>query len=443
MNSSSLFVRIAAVSIAVAVVAYFLAGMLKPTYRSYMSLYFPQVNQGQSTPFNILRPGGSESDANIRGIGGLIVSPIVGSAPQTAMGILNSNTCKRAVARENDLPRQWGLSEHKAVKRLSSRTGTSVDKNGFLVVEVEAETPELAVHILKSYLKHLDHRAEELTMNVSKRNRQVIEDSVSEAQVRVDLERNILIAKMARNPGSDPRDINKVYLEVRQRYEEARAGEAAARSAIAQQEASLKELFKEGVDPDKRATVLAASNQVLERLATELQDRRVELADAMTRFTRDSKEFKAAEKNFKTIEEYSRKVLQSEETLSARGLSPSLADAKVQLASTSKAVEEYAKNLSGYERELKRSPQLFAEIEEARLRFDGALRILTALQTDLHMARIAESRDPSRYEIVDLPLEDPDPVSPRRVMLAGLAFLVVFGIQAAPLVMQRVREEHD
>lgn len=434
-------VRSLLASIGVGALAYAGSYLLPTTFESATSLYFPASQMGlQPSALSLMGPGGEGDSGVVRSMGGALSSPLVGSGAQTATGILTSQTCLREVISKHGLTKKWDLPIDKTIRKLRGRVTTSVDKNGFLVFQVESESPEECVALIDTFMNHLDRRSEELTINVSRRNRQIIEARVQENTRQVALLQQAMVGTMSQALVTNLPEVQRIYLETRQQLAETRIKESSARAQMASLEKSLKEIYAQGQFPANLGAIQAA-NATLTRLTDEIQSRRLALEEIAASFQKQSPEYRAALKGVRDVETVAKNVLQAQEAAVSDGRTPELATAKAQLAALTKTVASYESSLKRFESELTQSPDKFAAVERAQSDFQTGLAGLAKLKGELEMARLAEIRDPSRYEVVDAPFEIHEPVSPRRALLAGAALLLSFAGMTLPWVLRRLKED--
>jgi len=438
MGSLSKSFRVFGFAVLAAGVAYGATFLLAPTYAGNLSLYFPAA----AAPSLL---GGvrltTESDPSaVRNLGGALVSPLVASGTQTAVGILTSKTCLAEVTKKLDLAKRWGLSESKAIKRLKGAVSPSVDKNGFLDVQVTSESPTLCVEILKALYAHLETRAEELTVNVSRRNREFIQSRVEEAEEQADRLQANLVSQLSETDRIGYDRIQGAIGEFRSRIQEAKVQEAAAKSSIASAEANLRLFIRESRTFPGSLLAMKQINSSLDTLASDIINRRQTLEETMSRFTAQSAEYKFAQRSLKVLEGFAQKVLDVQENALDRGVSPQFAGAKAELQVLSTRIAEYTKLLDAFERQLAVSAAGQAKLERTRKEFDAHMTGLASLKAELELAKIAEARDPSRFEVVDPPSEDPEPVGPRRMLISGVVFLLALFVQIWPQMASRLKE---
>lgn len=427
-------------SIGVGALAYAGSYLLPTTFESATSLYFPQSQMGIQSPLSLMGAGAEGDSGVVRSMGGALSSPLVGSGAQTATGILTSQTSLREVITKHGLTKKWDLPLDKTVRKLRGRVTTSVDKNGFLVFQIEGESPEDCVALIGSFMSHLDRRSAELTINVSRKNREIIEERVLANTQQVATLQTAMVETMSQALTTNLPEVQRIYLETRHQLAEARIKEASARAQMSSLEASLKQIYAQGQFPANLGAIQAA-NASLTRLTDEIQSRRLTLEEIDASFQKQSPEYRVALKGVRDVESVAQEVLKAQSSAVASGRTPELALANAELAALSKTVTEYESGINQFEKELSESPEKFAAVERAQTDFQTGLASLARLKGELEMARLAEIRDPSRYEVVDAPFENREPVSPRRALLAGAAFLLAFAGMTLPWVLRRLKED--
>ena len=443
MSRPSTPVRALLVSVVLGGVGYLGTYLIAPTFASYASLYFPQAQTGAAAgALGLMKPGVDADSGVVRSLGGALTSPLVGSGAQTATGILTSQTCLREVISKHGLTKKWDLPIEKALGKLRGRVNASVDKNGFLIFQLEADSPDEATVQIKTFMGHLDRRAEELSLNVSRRNRQIIESRVSVREQQLEGLQNEMVEVMRGALVTNLPEVQRIYLETRQELTIARIREASAQAQLNSIERSLSSIYAQAAFPANLAAVEAV-NASLTKLTEEIQTRRLTLEEVGNNFKRESPEYRTAVSAVKNAETIASRVLDSASTAVQKGLTPELAHAKAELAALRSTSGLYDKSLASFEKELAESPAKYATVERARSEFQAALVALSTLRGELELSRIAEVRDPSRYELVDSPFPDREAVSPRRALMAGAVFLLAFAFQIVPFVMRRLREEES
>ena len=434
------FSRLIAVMLAVGVITYLLTSLIAPRYASYASLYFPQ-NQNPLGGGLLSSVKGESDSAAMRSLGGALWSPLVASAPGTATGLLTSQTAMRDVVKHMNFTQEWNLSELRAVERLKGRVSTRVDKNGFLVIEAQGDSPEQAVQIIQALQKHLEKRAKELTINVSAKNREFIEKRMKDAESQIGEAQRKLVETMAQSKMANFAEVQNTYLDFRKKLEESRIAADSAQASITETERQFQLLAARSHEYPQNLVALKGLDAGLDDLIRTIQQRRMELQDVQAKFTKQSPEFRDAQRNVRSAESVAQTMLSAQANAAKSGATPQVAKARAELAGLRTTATRFDSLLSRFESDARKSPAQFAAVERAKQEFTQLLEGAGLLRTELEMARIAEARDPSRFEVVDEAFENPEPVYPRRVLLSVFAMMVAGILMLAPWFLARLREE--
>jgi uncharacterized protein involved in exopolysaccharide biosynthesis len=124
------------------------------------------------------------------------------------------------------------------------------------------------------------------------------------------------------------------------------------------------------------------------------------------------------------------------------GMTPDLIQARSELSALKSSTQRYAQILNDYSKIALQAPRQFAAVERTKMEFQGAMHGYGELRAQLEMARLAESRDPSRFAIIDQPYANPKPVSPRRGLISGIA-LVLAGLLQLALLSLKAEDGDD
>jgi len=429
-----LWVRIAVVCAVAGGVAYGVTFLFPPLYQSQMLLYFPQ-SQGrpQTGPLAGLQPNAIGDLTDIRLLQGAYISKLVGANEAIAMGILQSRTCLEDVIRKRNLLDLWGLPLYKALEEFRSRLSVEQEKSSFVSVAVRMESPQLAEQVANDLYAHLERRSEELTLNIGSRNRKDVEARLRDAERNLQNIQEELQAKMAASPAANVEETQKVYFESYTRLAEAQAQAAGARATIAELERGLQELARHSGDFPGSVVALGQKESAFAKLVEELIRRRQDLADAQATFTTRSPEYAQALRATQSIESVSASIAAKQREFAAKGLLPIQAEAKAQLVAFEGQIAALDRVLKQFYDLLVGSPKQYVAVQALKSQFEDALQRVGQLRTDLEAAKVAESRDPARFEMVDIPAADPYAVSPRRARIAGLVALAALLVQLWPL----------
>jgi hypothetical protein len=443
-NSLRTAARIAVISGLAGLLGFAASYLMPKGYSSYQTLYFPLAQQsGAASAVASALKGSSDSgdSSGVSSLKGLLTTPVVASGPQTAIGILTSNTCYRDVIKRLKLKELWKVDDVKALKTVSDAVNVRTDKNNFLRIEATAGSPKLAKNMVEALYTHLESRAQDLTFNLSAKNRKIIEQSLKDVETRTQLAQDGLVASLSRSGVTTLDTVEKAYGEARARLDQAQLDEVKAEVQLRQIELNLRASLggTPGLDALEAVSNSGVENgsKALSDLASQLVERRTALADATKRFQSDTPEYRDAQNAASNAEKAVADYMASQKENLAKGISPQLIRAKAELSALKQVSKSNQRLLDSYGRSLQSVPST----EDARRRYEGLLELRKYLGSELEIAKIAEMRDPSRFEIVDPPVENEEAVSPRRTLIAGALFLLALGIQIIPLASRKVKFE--
>ena len=361
-------------AVATAVVAgatYVGVGLMPKTYESSFSLLFPAIAPLGSGGLSSILGGSGGRPADLAAVpipGGMAV-PLVGSSPGSAKGILESRTARRAVVQKVGLDKKWRMTENQAAIELQENVKVRVDDNGFLTARAYAENPALAQQIATALLAHLDSEAVELTLNVSRRNRQALEERLKAGETAVAGAERQLVAARRDHPLADIESLSGLLADGLKQTTQARAAASAARQKLNALEDGFRKALALGGDESNALSAVAGGplGAGLTELSKNLQTRRVELEEAKRLFTDRSPEFKQATERAKAAEGATERVLADARANLGKGaFAPTIA-ARAELEALEQSVRSYETSMDEYERLLKRSPQDSAIVAAATL----------------------------------------------------------------------------
>lgn len=427
------------ISLGIAVVVYGGSYLLAPTYLGYFSLYFPNTS---ATPMLLagIRSSAESDQGAVRNFGGALLSPLVGSGTQTATGILESTACAREVVRKCGLADRWRKKEGEAVEEFKDSLSVTVDKSGFLRVEITGESRELCTKMLDVMYGFLNRRAEAMTINVSQKNREFVEKRYDLAVKEVDRLQGGLTQMLTdfRLAGYD--EIQGKYLSARSAIYDAKVQLKVAQAVLEINKKALKQLIELSQDEETSVFALPYVSGHLSGLASALESKRIALETAMTKFTDSSVEVQMAKRELNLTKRFADERLKLEDDALKEDLTPQFREARVQFETLKVTLAQNEEVLAKYEELMPVSASQYAKLERAKLTFNTAMAQMGTLRGELEVARIAEERDPSRYEMLDEPQTEWKPVGPRRALLAGIGFIGAMLIFYWPTIRARMRE---
>lgn len=404
-------------------VVYGVLSVLPKTYSSSQSLYFPLAQAAPASGALAALAGGGQgvgSDA----VGGFNdqLSPLIGSSPATATGILKSRSCLKFVVESLNLDGLWKASMDEAIETLRGDVSVSSDDNGLLVISAQAGSPELCVQIIESMYAFLEKRSDELTLNVGKKNREYFASRVEELTKQSKESEENYIQALKDSGGVTAPEVVKAYADLASKIAESKSEEASASAQLDK----LKSQYASRLNGDSNGALSAVDSpqstlgQAATALATKLQDRRLKLVDVGKQFTKSSPEYQTALKEVQTAEAEAANIVKGAKTRLGANTLPGIAEADNQLIGLRALNRELDKVLVKYQGMLSRAPAAGAEITRAQAKFQADLTTLQGLQMQLEKARLQEQNDPARFEIVDPAEPISRAVAPRKAFLSGV-----------------------
>ncbi|MCH7944393.1 MAG: hypothetical protein IIC73_00020 [Armatimonadetes bacterium] len=440
--------RSAGIIVVSTVVVFIVFSLLPKTYQSKHVLYFPLSQAGGGLQIRSFLGGSVEGgDALGPGIVRDPLSPLVGSSPSTASGILKSRTCMRTVVQALSLDEKWGSSEEEAILTLRGDISTKMDASGFLVVSAKSEDPELCVEILNAMHQFLIERADVLTFNVSKQNREYIAERVRLSEESSDEAEASFIRTARENTVSDIGAVQGLYLALLSDVSRSRAEKEAAAIRIEQ----IEEMITRQIDGDEElAAQLNALQSIggdpnsslgaaLSELSKELQQRQLALEDVSRKFTEASEEFRMAKEQVEASKKVASDIIDSAADSLEDGTLAAVAEANLSLASLTATIDAMESTLQGYAEMMDQTPAAQTAVTRVQKQFEAALARTETLRSALEMARIQEQNDPARFEIVDAAEPIQKPIAPRKAFLTGVWLLFVSACCGWWILRQRIQ----
>lgn len=428
-------VRTLAMSLGIALLTYLGAFLLPKKYSSSMSLYFPAGQAKASNALASLAGGAaaSETDPNaMSSLGGAVSSPLVGGGPASATGILLSRTCLSEVVQKLGLKSAWDCStELRAVDRLRRAVAVSTDKNGFLQIVCTEDSADQCQKVIAAMRQHLDRRAGELTISLASSNRTLVEKQVAKAEKELDSAREQMLKAVAEGGTVVTEEAARNYVQLKVKYMDIKSAIRSAEEGLTERQRAYDQfLAGGGKNPEVlEAGVGQGQSAAISAMATELEKRREDMAEVSRKFASTSPEYRAAKNRLVDIESAAKQELQRKRQSIKTGTHLQLAEARAQLNALKASAEVYNDFIRSLERDRETMPERSANLSEAKANFEAALGNRARLKQELDRAVLAELRDPSRYKVVDEAIVEPDPVSPRKGILAAMAFVLAAAVQ--------------
>lgn len=425
-------------------IVYLIASALPKTYTSEQVLLFPTSQAVSSSIANSILGSNSSLGSDVSSFAGSmpggISTPVVGSSPQTASGILESRKCRSFVAQKLGLPEKWKLSQQKTLEELKRRTSVRVDDNGFLVNTCNTSSAEEAQQIILAMHDYLTSGSVALTISLAKRNKQVMADRLIVSEKRLQSSRMRLVNMASNHPFVDSVPIQNLLADALKKQSEIRVSLAAAQARIAATESTIRRAINSGAD----LTSLEAANvgqldRGLESLKQDLQKRRLDLEDAKKIYTSKSPEFKIAmDRQAAGANTIKKSLDESNRSLNNHTYAP-LIEARAEMESLKQAEKGYELVLSDYKKMALKTPEDSSLVKIAQAQFDTALKTAESLRFQLEQATIAEERDPARFEVVDEADFNPEPIAPRKGLITGSWGAITLCIGSWMILRRRIK----
>jgi uncharacterized protein involved in exopolysaccharide biosynthesis len=440
-------------------VAFVVTMFLPKWYHSNASLYFPASSEGTSSLLSNLTSMSKNAPAKEPGgqvslMYGALSSPQVASGPQTAIAVLTSRRCEERVCDVLNLPRKWDIPRNKAVKRLEGSVVFNVDKNGLLAMESSEMDRRLAADILNAYIKTLGDLAEELSLNISTRNRKFLENRIGRTRARLQvLEKRYAESSAKESPvlaTSALPEAAKAVIEMEADLVKAKANLDAANGQLAFEQQAAEKVVALGSQFPSHALM---GRDQRERVS----DLEAQVAMDRAQYGPDKPERRRHEEQLKIARAQLQIEIQREGQALAKGIAPEVvtlnalkASAEAQVEGLSRALDEVKSRFDGLPMRVLQRERLLQEIKVMR-------EIVAFQEAEAERARIAEARDATTFQVIDPPDVADEHFAPRKAftsvlaavagLLIGVAFLVARGVMQEPrdplLVRDPVLEEME
>lgn len=423
---------------ACAVIAYAVTWLLHKRYEAEEVIIFPGASQSSGGIAELLGKTPQASDqGDVPLLDRALESPLFGTSSDAALGIVKSQGCLRFVVEKNGLQSVYGQrTMSKAIKTLDDRLNSSVDKQGLLHITVDDEDPERSEAIAGSVEDYLRTTISRLSLDKSKRNTLYVAKELAKNQRTLEaMERTVQKAVASAPFAVDMTDRTKTVWTIKEQAIETRVKAVGDGRAIASLRAKLKSLYAKSDTFANKVRAIGALNQDLSDLTNDLVTQRSNLEAASKTFTKTSPEYKKAAILFNAADTTAKAVLRAQAKALPRGEDPRLIDAEASYAATLQEATDYENAARKLIDDFTKDSIKFVHDQVLKGQFTTVLTMNQKLQQDLVQARIAESRDPDRFEVLDPPIASDEPVYPKRALTVGVVFALALLVQLAPLLL--------
>jgi len=422
--------------------AFTVTSLLPKSYRSEATLYFPNAGDSAGGLLGSLRSlagtGGAVSERGGQAplLWGLLNSPQVASGPQTAIAVLASLRARGWVCDKLDLPRRWDMKRSAALKRLDGAVSFGINKHGLLALEAVDRDPRLTADILNAYIRRLSDLAEKLSLNVATRNRRLIESRLTKARARLaDAER-----RLREMTERDPNAVISVAADQAARgLVDLQSERARAQAELDAVTAELQVEVETARSVVHEAYALPALSPVAREARTRVRRLETDLAVARVQYGPDHPQYRLLAEQLKAARDALSAEIGREKSTVEQGLSPQIAALRARQAGLEAQRDGLDRAIAEVERLLTDVPQ--RQLARVRLQREAGYigDLVGTLEMQLELARIAEEREGTTFEVVDQPEVPEEPFAPRRLFSTALAMVAGLLLGVAWQVGQAIR----
>jgi hypothetical protein len=365
----------------------------------------------------------------------------VGAGPQTAIGILTSRSSIENLIKHFNLTERWHKNYSDTFHKVESSISINTDKDsGFVRIAFESTDKGLAVDAVRTLLAFLQAQSGTLSVNVSRQNRIFVESRLKSAQDTRQMRERVMVEATTKSPLATSQDLQKSYMEARSHLAQVEASLSGATAKISAISKSLDQLYTSNGTSESgiaRGSAVSANDE-LATITKELATRRLLLEDAMSTYRSGAAELERAKSDYRNAQQVSISIGKSRKVGVAGRFDPALTAANSEAAELKATVDGYKRFLILLEGELRRSPVEAAFIDRMKADLLASQEQVNRLEQELALARIAEERDPSRFEVVDQAAIDPDFSSPKKGLIAAVVFAIALVLQGVPYLRKLV-----
>jgi uncharacterized protein involved in exopolysaccharide biosynthesis len=231
---------------------------------------------------------------------------------------------------------------------------------------------------------------------------------------------------------ADLQAVQKALREYEGKREEADLKAKTLRAQISKTEGGIQSIIGESGSFAGNYVALSHLYPSMSTFLQEMQKRNLAKEDAVHDFNKKSVQVADATLDNKASSDMAEDIIRKRKSLIAKNADPSILSMETQLNSTETTEAEYAKRVEAARKVVADATREYVELQSRKRDLSLATEELNLLEKELELARIAEIRDPSRFEVVD-PAEPADEIAfPKRGLTAGLVFVLVLLGQLLP-----------
>jgi uncharacterized protein involved in exopolysaccharide biosynthesis len=440
--ATKFWVRVFIVAMLAGICAGLYTYTLHRRYESTELIVFPGAPSASSalSSIGLDKMGGSSDEGAVPILGNMLSTAIVGSNRDAALSIVTSRGCLEHVVKDQNLLEVYHLSKmSKAIMMLKQRLNSSIDKQGMLNITCDDENSARAVGIIRSVEGYLRQQSDVLALNQSRKNREFVQGQLILKKRQLERVEAIVEKDMATKPLTIVEERDKAIEAIHQAAVEAQVKADGAHAQIERSKSMLRRIISQSGSYGGKSVALSALSDSLSDLANDLLQRRTALEEAAKKYAKTSPEAKIAKEEFDAADEVANNVFAQETKNLNGGEEPSLVEAEGEYASLSRQADEYEAAVRRMTSKMAADAASYIQNQYLQAEFKATVEQYTRMQMDLDLAKIAEARDPARFEVLDEPAETDEAVYPKRPLTVGVVFFLAIIIQLIPLLFKGSR----
>lgn len=436
------FVGKLVVSLIAAVVAFLICLLIRPTWKADSSFYFP-LKSPSAGGIAALKVGPGLGDpGSVDLLNNSLATPLPGSAPSTAISILTSYSSIMQIVQQLNLASEWHTTDKEAFLRVKKYLSADVDESGnILNISYLDSDQDLATKIVKAVGQILDAKSKDLSLNIGRSNRLFIGERLNAAKAK--LAKSATALEGAAKNGTDvtAETLFKTYLDQKTTLTATQASYAGLSAKLDSITKGLKDYYAAG-GPELMASSpgVTTANGELAAISSQLGQRKIQLEDALSKYQNGTGEVKNAERDYNTAHSLAVKVNSRLLAGVVGKYDPALVDVYGQKLALAATLQKYQEATDQLYEKLMEAPASSVQFQTKMADFKRSEEEVSSLSSQFELAKIAEQRDPSRFEVLDSAHVDPSYVFPHKGLIAGTVFILVFVLTFIPNLRKVVIE---
>lgn len=429
-------------SLIAAILAFFICLLVRPTWKADCSFYFP-LKSPSAAGLSALKVGPGQGDpGSVDLLNSSLVTPLPGSAPSTAISILTSYSSIMQIVDQLNLTNEWHVSEKVAFLRVKKYLSADVDDSGnILNVSYLDSNQDLAAKIVKVVGQILDAKSKDLSLNIGRSNRIFVGERLSASKARLAKSASALEKAASQGTDTTSETLFKTYLDQKSILTGTEASYAGLEAKLEAISKGLKDYYSAG-GPELLSSSpgVTSANGELASISNQLGQRKIQLEDALAKYQKNTGEVKNAERDYNSVHSLAVKANSRLLAGVAGKYDPALVEVYGQKIALAATLQKYRDATDALYQKLMEAPATSVQFQSRMADFKRSEEQVSSLSAQYELAKIAEQRDPSRFEVLDAPHIDPSYVFPHKGLIAGSVFVLVFVLTFVPNLRKVVIE---